>query len=440
VRITKRGVSLKIGLIGATALVLPLIGVAKAGADYAATPNDYVGVGGDTPQFSADFLANGDPDGDPGFNAAGPIARLITFDAESDANGRASYYAADSGSGQSGQNEYPTDVLRDGYTPAQRVSSSGNAISTLENDTSTTGGGPGGEDINFIFSSSALSSSTNYAVALHEYEFGTDTVGLAAATGSVAPEGLTIADLTNIYNGNYTTWSQITDVSGFTGSATTPIIPLLPPKSSAITTTFLGNIGLYNSTTKTFSALGANVQFVEQNDPNAITLATSAASGSVAAGTAIDAIVPFSVARYNLLEGTGNTHGTLGSSSPYFPAIPGDSSFLSTDAGLAYPTQPKYTAPIQILTTPASKTVTDYVDIRQSDLNDPVTTTVVGGVTVPGQPYEPGASINWAQYFFAGVNVGGSGQVLPYIDSGAAQALIQESGVTPHWADAGEFS
>jgi hypothetical protein len=398
--VNKKKKLFKIGLIVLVATVLPVARAGIASADYAATPYDLVGVGGDTPQFSADFLANGDADGDPGFNATGDKRRLVTFDAESDANGRAAYYGTDEGS-NSGAAQDPTDVLREDENPTQRTSSSGNSITALEADTSG--------DINFIFSSTGLSGSS-YATPLHEYEFGTDTVSVAADSTTNAPtSGLTDADLVAIYKtGSITTWNQITDVSGYSGP-NVAIDPLIPPTTSAITKTF--ETAIFGSP----FTVAADVTTVEQNDPTAITLS----------GNTANAIVPFSAARYNLLKGSTNPGVAPGPSAAYFPAIPGDSTFVSGDAGESYPAEPQFTPPIQLLTTAATTTVTDYIDIRNADLSD----------TGSSSDIEPGSTVNWADYLFAGTT-----GVTPYIDTAAAQTLILDSGVTPDYVDRGSFA
>jgi len=69
--VKKKTKFLKIAAIALVATALPLARSGIASADYAASPYDFVGVGGDTPQFSADFLANGDADGDPVGECAG---------------------------------------------------------------------------------------------------------------------------------------------------------------------------------------------------------------------------------------------------------------------------------------------------------------------------------------------------------------------------------
>jgi hypothetical protein len=398
--VNKKSKVFKIGLIVLVATVLPIARAGIASADYAATPYDLVGVGGDTPQFSADFLANGDADGDPGFNATGNKRRLVTFDAEPDANGRAAYYGPNEGS-QSDALQDPTDILREGENPTQRTSSSGNSITSLEADTSG--------DINFIFSSTGLSGSS-YTVPLHEYEFGTDTVSVAADSTTNAPaSGLTDADLLGIYKtGSITNWDQITDVAGYTGPNAT-IVPLIPPTTSAITKTF--ETAIFGTT---FSVAG-DVATVEQNDPTAITLNSSPAN----------AIVPFSAARYDLLVGATTPGTTPGPASKYFPAIPGDSTFVGGDAGQSYPAEPQYAPPLQLLTTAATTTVTDYIDIRSSDLADSGSSSDI----------EPGSTVNWADFLFAGTT-----GVTPYIDTAAAQTLILDSGVTPVYVDKGAFA
>ena len=82
---------LKLGLAG---LVLAGSAITAGGigyADYAPQAGDIVGVGGDTPQYAANFLADGDYAGDLGFNASGSYNRLVAFNATADGNGRSAY-------------------------------------------------------------------------------------------------------------------------------------------------------------------------------------------------------------------------------------------------------------------------------------------------------------------------------------------------------------
>src|ERR1035441_7059476 len=103
---------------------LTLAGGARAWADYGPQPGDVVGVGGDTPQYALQFVADGDYNGDAGFNSAGAYNRLVTFNATADANGRSAYTnSVTTGAASTPLN--PTDVLRAGTFPVQRVQSSG---------------------------------------------------------------------------------------------------------------------------------------------------------------------------------------------------------------------------------------------------------------------------------------------------------------------------
>lgn len=123
-----------------------------------------------------------------------------------------------------------------------------------------------------------------------------------------------------------------------------------------------------------------------------------------------------------------------GPAHPYFPAIPGDSTFVPADAGETYPLQPQATAAIQLLASGGTSNVVDYIDIRQSDLADTGATSAA----------EPGSTVNWADFLFAGAGgwslatptVG----VEPYIATPAGQQLILDSGVTPVYANVGSFT
>ena len=92
----------------------------------------------------------------------------------------------------------------------------------------------------------------------------------ATTTGSNAPANLTTADLRGIYNGTYTTWSQITDIPGYTGP-NVAIKPYLPQSASGTRSFFLKAIGV--------TTLGATIVTGPQenqgtdpvlNDPNVI--------------------------------------------------------------------------------------------------------------------------------------------------------------------------
>ena len=367
--------NLKVGL--ATLLVagaVPLIITGTANADYAPHPGDVVAVGGDTPQYLASFLADGDYNADPGYNATATVNRLVTFNATADANGRSTY-----AKGSTTVQLNPTVVLRAGQKPVQRISSSGNAITALLAD-------PNENTINFIFSSSLPSTTQQNAASavggLDVVQLGTDAVQIAVNATTNAPAGLSAAELLSIYTGQITKWNQLPgDSSGDT------IIPLLPPSSSAIYKTFIAALTTANGGTA--PTIAANVQTVEQNDPTAIT----------GASTPADALVPFSLARLNLFndgyfQNPNNAFGT---------------------------TQTPITAGINLLTgtTPDgnavfSAGVTDYAIYRGEDQSS---TTI----------FQPGGTRNFVQTLF--YNPGSAST--PYFASNPAKALIAAAGVTP---------
>lgn len=377
-------------MVGLVAVGITFVWAGPASADYAPQPGDVVGVGGDTAQYALEFVSDGDYNGDAGFNASGAYNRLVTFNATADANGRSAY-----AQGSTETNPIPldpTDVLRAGTFPVERVSSSGAAISALLADTSSP------EVINFIFSSSEPTAAQQTQAGnqgwgyLHVVQIGKDSVEIAADNTTNAPSGLSIAELLGIYTGEYTKWSQLPDNSG--GSSGT-IIPLLPPSSSSIYKTFLADLKTANGGTA--PTLGSDVQTVEQNDPTAITAASSPAN----------AIVPFSQARWNLWQ-DGYFHN------PATP-FPGSSSPLTSGVSLLTGTAPDGSAAY-------ASPVNDYVIFRQSDAS--ITT-----------PMEPGGSRNWVETLFS--NPGGAE---PFVEKAAGKALIAAAGVTPLYDDLGDVS
>ena len=67
--------SIKVSLAAAAALVGSATIGGTAFADYAPQSGDVVGVGGDTPQYALGFLADGDYQGNAGFNTSGAYNR-----------------------------------------------------------------------------------------------------------------------------------------------------------------------------------------------------------------------------------------------------------------------------------------------------------------------------------------------------------------------------
>ncbi len=385
----------KVAVIGTAAAVFPILGAGSAFGDYAPQPGDIVGIGGDTPQYAVDFALNGDAVGDAGFDQQATVNRVVSFFATPDSNGRSAYTDSVTTNGPS-TSLFPTDVLRAGTTPTPRVSSSGNAISALLADTGST------EQINFISSASEPTAAqqstagTNGWGFLHVVRIATDSVQVVADNSTNAPAGLSVAELLNIYNGTYTTWNQI---PGNTSGSTDAIIPLIPPSGSSVNKTFLADLKTANGGTA--PTLAATVKTVEQNDPTAIT----------GASTPADAIVPFSAGRLNLWNSSyfhSPNSGTWALPQNLAVLTPGVK-FLNgatPDSGTAY-----------------NSPISDYIIFRQSD----ATSTT---------PLEPGGTKNWVQTLFSDP----SAPTTPFFARATGQTLLAAAGVTPSYDDLGDVS
>ena len=369
-------------------LVLLLGSITTAHADYAPSGTDVVGVGGETPQYNVDFVADGDSAGDLGYNAANNVNKLVSIDATADSNGRAAYAQGSTATSPKVLN--PTVVLRAGTFPVQRVTSTGAGYSALLADTGSI------HQINFTRAAN-IPTAANQATAqnngwgfLHVVQIGTDPLQVVAATTTNAPAGLSPAELVNIYKGTYQHWNELPGNSG--GSSNT-IIPLIPPNGSSIRKTFLADLQAANGGTAI--TLGSSVQTVEQNDPGAVTGASSPA----------DAIVPFSVGRLNLWN-SGYFHNPT----------------------TAFPGGAAQTPGVKVLTATAPDGAAAYDDInglfvvfRQSD----ATSTA---------PWQPGSTKNWVQTLFSDPNG------TPFFKKPAGQALVAAAGGIPGYNDLGNVS
>lgn len=363
------------GLVTALSLGLGM----PAHADIAPAANDVVGVGSDTVQNLANFLADGDTAGTPGYNTAGNINRLISFDATADANDRAAYLNGSTNASIKALN--PTIVLRAGTNPVQRPNGSGAGLAALNLDKGTN------EIINFV-RSSRLPTDAEQTTAinngwggLHVVRISTDALRIAAATTTNAPAALTPTQLVSIYSCTATTWTAVG------GSATSTIIPLIPQTGSGTRSSFLADLKAANGNTDV--TLGSCVQTVEENDPASITTATSPA----------DAIAPFSGGRKNLYD------------SGYFK----DSTVKFGSAPVAL------TSGLQLLSGTGSYLNTRglFIVFRDKDLASTV-------------PFQPGGTKNWAKTLFS--NSGGSA---PFVNTTAGQADIAAGGATPSYQDCG---
>ncbi len=359
--------------------------VQAARADPVPQPNDVVGVGSDTMQYILDFAANGDINGDLGYNEAEDPYRLSSFDATADANGRSVY----------GTNILepvnPTVVLRAGTAPVQRPDGGIAGVSALLADTS-----PADPAINFATivsaptatipdpqptAAEATQAEANGWGGLEVFTLGTDSLQIAAASTTNAPaSGLTIAQLQGIYScdADYRNWDSPELGSG--PDAT--IIPLIAPPGSDIRTAFLDDLSL--------SDTGGCVETAQANDPTTI-------DGDP------NAIAPFTVSRLNLWLGiSGNTlGGAAANGAPYFQ-----------DPSVAYPGSGPLTPGIAMLPGYSLPLLLNVV-YRVSDQNS-------------AYPWEPGSTLNWAQTLFCD-----PGGPAPYFQTGAGQVLIAEAGANP---------
>jgi len=370
--------------LGAVALATST--AVPARADYAPGPNDVVGVGSDVAQYGFDFVADGDPNGDLGYNDTSNPNKLVYFNAVADANGRAAYANGSTEADPIPLN--PTIVIRGGTYPIQRPNSSGAGITAVINDKSSAD-----PTVNFAASASIPTSAQGSEVTggLHYTQVATDTLGLATDTTTNAPT-LTIAQLLQIYEGNDTTWTQVG------GTSSDKIIPELPPSGSSVNKTFIADLTAANGGVA--PTLGSDVITVEQNDPTAITSASSPA----------DAIVPFSEGRLNLWNGvSGDPSVSASSNKGYFH-----------DPTVAYPGSSTALSPgIKIET--GSGAYSDTLDIYA---------VFPQSAEASATPWQPGSTLNWVQALFSD-----PGGPEPYFESPAGQALLAQAGLVPDYMD-----
>ncbi|HLI55443.1 MAG TPA: hypothetical protein VKY26_00285, partial [Actinomycetota bacterium] len=277
---------------------------------------DVVCVGSDTVQIIGNFLADGDQNGDVGYNNAGNKYKLVSLDATADANVRIAH--SDTSTASSPQPLDPTVYLRAGQYPAQRPNGSGSGLNALLNDvTETTNGGvissyP--EKVNCVRMSSEPTAANATTAqqqgwgGLHLIKAATDNLQVVAlpnqtetATGNSltnVPNTLSRNQLVYIYSTNNAIWNNIpggysppnpSAPPGTTGNCgTCTVEPLVPQSGSGTRNTFLGDLTSWNAS---FTCCAAYVnQGAEENDPTALTTAIDPA----------DAIVPFSGDRLKL--------------------------------------------------------------------------------------------------------------------------------------------
>jgi ABC-type phosphate transport system substrate-binding protein len=392
----------------------------SAFADYGPSAGDVVGVGSDTLQAAGNFVADGDYTGDAGYNTAGALNRFISIDATADANTRLAYGTFGVGSGTTAATNAcspgtgatqgtgnqttthtgdkpctldPTVVLRAGLSPVQRPNGSGAGYNLLKADTNAGGTGNGLVDF------SRASSPRGVNALFDSLQIGNDPLGMLTAATTNATNGLSIAQLKNIYTCTVTSWSSV-------GTGTGTIIPLMPQIGSGTRSYFEGQIGVTDST------LGSCVQNVEENDPEAIGATSSPAN----------AIEPMSQSRLYLFQGK-LSDGTASGLSGYFkdPSCVADSTTApACTTGLTLtPSVKLWTTAVTGANTPTDggalfyPTRPLYIYFRHAD----ITSTTI---------FQPGGTLNWVKTML--YNPGGA---TPYWCSAAGKADISASGIIP---------
>jgi hypothetical protein len=405
--ISRKGVAAA-AIVGA-GLALSLTTGAPAVADPAGGSNDVVGVGSDTLQYMLDFGADGDFNGNPGYNA-GKLSRIVNFDATPDANARAGYLNGSTSSSLKSLN--PTIVLRAGQSPVQRPNGSGAGINALSFDLAG--------NISYARSSSPLSQSQVNAATgtggvgnLHEIRLAKDGIHIAVGkTTNAVP--LSNAQLKQIYqcNSGFTHWSD----AGVGGSSADTIIPIIPQNGSGTRKTFLQDIGFtVNSDGSTTPALGSCVKTYEENDPYA--LYVDASGNQVpdpyanSANPNPDALEPISDGRLALYADGYFTN----------PNLPYGTTSSATDQVVLKP-QVK-----EITTGTPSDNGALYEDIRGLYV-------IFREADITSNVHFNGSAKNWVQTLFL-VPSGTSGT--PFFKGAAGAALLASAGVTPDYADCG---
>ncbi len=388
----------------------------SAFADYGPSSTDVVGVGSDTLQAAGNFVADGDYTGDAGYNTAGNLNKFISVDATADANTRLAYGTFGVGANPAASNPCspgtgasqgtgnqntthtgdkpcvlnPTVVLRAGLSPVQRPNGSGAGYNLLKADTDGTGHGTGLVDF-------ARASSARGVNALFDsVQIGNDPLGMLTSSTTNATNGLSIAQLKNIYTCTVTNWNQV-------GSGSGTIVPLMPQIGSGTRSFFEGQIGVTDST------LGSCVQNVEENDPEAIDASSSPAN----------AIEPMSQSRLFLFQGK-LSNGTASGLSGYFK----DPSCVALSTATGCGSASNTLTPNVKLWSTGVPAPTDsgtlyyptrplYIYFRHADINS---TTI----------FQPGGTLNWVRTML--YNPGGA---TPYWCSAAGKADISAAGIIP---------
>jgi ABC-type phosphate transport system substrate-binding protein len=384
--------------------LLAAANVSAAHADVAAGSSDIVGVGSDTLQYMLDFGADGDFNGNNGYNV-NKQSRVVSFDATPDANARAGYLNGSTSASLKALN--PTVILRAGHSPIQRPNGSGAGFSAFATDTTN--------QINFVRSSSpesaaqvAVATGPGGVGATHEIQLATEDLAIATAQTTNAP-ALSKPQLMDIYQCLSTarTWNQVG------GTSSDAIIPIIPQLGSGTRKTFLQDVGFtVDSAGNPTPALGSCVKTDEENNPYSLYVdSTGTPIADPFASAAVpnaDAIAPFSGGRLNLYAAGYFTNPNVA-----YGATP-----PAGDEGVLHPL-----IKLANTGTPSSGgAVYDdnrglYVIFRQAD--------------IASTTHFNGAAKNWVNtLFFASTGT-------PFFKGPAGQALLASAGVTPAYKDCG---
>jgi len=237
--------------LGITAVLALIPGTATADPAFVPDATDLVGTGSDTTQDMMNALASGYNRRTPA-----PASRLASFDASGSA----------------------TIVPQSGCAAIARPNGSSAGIAALRADTTGC--------VEFARSSRGPSSSDG---GLRFIPFAADAVSWVKAGTSNAPAALSQAELRSIYTCAVTNWSQV-------GGASAPIIPILPNTASGTRSFFLSAIGVGTTPVTPGSCVVNGVRTngttIQENDARELTLALPAG------GSAANAVVPYSVAKY----------------------------------------------------------------------------------------------------------------------------------------------
>jgi len=444
---------LRAGFAATAVAALTLATMAPAVADYAPRSGDIVGVGSDTVQYAADFLFNGDPAGDVGFNQ-GKVNQVDSFFATGDGNGRATY------DGYCGSPESPcsatnavvnslatTAVLRVGTLPVPRPNGSGAGIAAITADSAAPGyDGLPLNTINFGRASRLPKGAEQSACAaiadcggLNVFQFADDNLEIATAPVTNAPT-LSAVELAAIYlgvgpdkvgtSGCVTNFDQLPNESADNQT----IYPDIPQSGSGTRNFFLADLDAAAGSSSL--TLCPAVATSEEHDPTGITLAggvdTAAACAAVPATNECDAIEPFSTGRALLLTTNPETGATGQTNGGYFANSGEPASYLTI----------KLIPGCNIAVTgfnPSIGLCPTAHQITSSDGTNPVYDSnrglyflVRNTALTSSTIMEPGGTQNFVNTLFSGAN--------SWIASGNEAANIEEAGLDPSYANLGDDS